>query len=136
VLTCAKSVRFAESQHRQIASLRRGADPLVEIHPEAAADRAIATGDWVRIVTPRGAVRARARLNPTLDPGVVCGQHGWWQECAELGLPGYPPYGPDSANLNLILSQTPADPVSGSSPLRASLCQIERIASDGRAPRE
>jgi anaerobic selenocysteine-containing dehydrogenase len=135
VLTCAKSVRFAESQHRQIASLRRGADPQVEIHPEAAADRAIATGDWVRIVTPRGAVRARARLNPTLDPGVVCGQHGWWQECAELGLPGYPPYGPDSANLNLILSQTPADPVSGSSPLRASLCQIERIASDGRAPR-
>ena len=34
---------------------------------------------------------------------------------------------PDSANLNLILRQTPADPVSGSSPLRASLCQIERI---------
>ena len=49
------------------------------------------------------------------------------QGCAELGLPGYPPYGPDSANLNLILRQTPADPISGSSPLRASLCEIERI---------
>ena len=128
VLTCAKSVRFAESQHRQIATLRRDTpDPQVEIHPDAAADRAIAAGDWVRIATPGGAVRARARLNSSLDPGVVCGQHGWWQECAELGLPGYPPYGPDSANLNLILRQTPADPVSGSSPLRASLCEIERI---------
>ena len=128
VLTCAKSVRFAESQHRQIATLRRATpDPQVEIHPDTAADRAIAAGDWVRIVTPNGAVRARARLNSSLDPGVVCGQHGWWQGCAELGLPGYPPYGPDSANLNLILRQTPADPVSGSSPLRASLCEIERI---------
>jgi hypothetical protein len=38
-----------------------------------------------------------------------------------------PPYGPDSANLNLLLPQTPGDPVSGSSPLRASLCEIERF---------
>jgi anaerobic selenocysteine-containing dehydrogenase len=128
VLTCAKSLRFAESQHRQVARLRRSTpDPQVEIHPDAAASRAIAAGDWVRIVTPNGAVRARARLNATLDPGVVCGQHGWWQGCDELGLPGYPPYGPDSANLNLVLRQTPADPISGSAPLRASLCQIERL---------
>jgi anaerobic selenocysteine-containing dehydrogenase len=135
VLTCAKSVRFAESQHRQIATLRHATpDPQVEIHPDAAAARAIAAGEWVRIVTPNGAVRARARLNSSLDPGVVCGQHGWWQECAELGLPGYPPYGPDSANLNLVLRQTPSDPISGSAPLRASLCEIERVAtlsSDG-----
>ena len=128
VLTCAKSVRFAESQHRQIATLRRATpDPQVEIHPDAAAARAIAAGDWVRIVTPNGAVRARARLNSSLDPGVACGQHGWWQACTELGLPGYPPYGPDSANLNLILRQTPSDPISGSAPLRASLCEVERI---------
>jgi anaerobic selenocysteine-containing dehydrogenase len=129
VLTCAKSVRFAESQHRQIAMLRKATpDPQVELHPDAAQARAIAAGDWVRIVTPNGAVRARARLNPSLDPGVVCGQHGWWQECAELGLPGYPPYGPDSANLNLILRQTPSDPISGSAPLRAALCEVERIS--------
>ncbi|HWH44464.1 MAG TPA: molybdopterin-dependent oxidoreductase [Thermoleophilaceae bacterium] len=134
VLTCAKSVRFAESQHRQIAALRRDTpDPQLEINPDAAAARAISAGDWVRIVTPNGAVRARARLNSSLDPGVVCGQHGWWQGCSELGLTGYPPYGPDSANLNLILRQTPADPVSGSSPLRASLCEVERIEPVGSA---
>jgi anaerobic selenocysteine-containing dehydrogenase len=128
VLTCAKSVRFAESQHRQIAMLRRATpDPQIEIHPDAAAARTISAGDWVRVMTPNGAVRARARLNSSLEPGVVCGQHGWWQACTELGLPGYPPYGPDSANLNLVLRQTPADPVSGSAPLRASLCEIERL---------
>ena len=81
-------------------------------------------GDWVRIRTPEGGVRARARLNKNLAPDVVCGQHGWWQACPEVDHPGYPPYGPESANLNLVLRQGPSDPISGSAPLRASLCDI------------
>ena len=86
--------------------------------------RGIAAGDWVALDTPHGRVRARAKLNPSLDPQVVFGQHGWWEACDELGLPGYPPYGPNSANLNLVLRQTPSDPISGSSPLRASVCNV------------
>ena len=128
VLTCAKSLRFCETQHRNIAALRGpNPDPEVEMHPDAAAARGIAAGDWVSIETPSGAVRAKAKLNSNIAPDVVCGQHGWWQSCPELGLPGYPPYGPDSANLNLVLSQTPSDPVSGSSPLRASLCEVSLL---------
>jgi anaerobic selenocysteine-containing dehydrogenase len=99
------------------------------VHPETARARGIAAGDWVRLDTPHGSVRARARLNASLDPQVVCGQHGWWQACAELGLPGYPPYGPGSANLNLVLRQQPSDPVSGSSPLRASVCDLAPLAA-------
>jgi anaerobic selenocysteine-containing dehydrogenase len=79
----------------------------------------------VRINTPNGAVRARARLNPGLDPGVVCAQHGWWQGCEALDLPASDPYEADGVNLNLVLRQTPSDPVSGSSPLRATLCDVE-----------
>jgi anaerobic selenocysteine-containing dehydrogenase len=125
ILTCAKSLWFCETQHRNLAGLRRAAqDPQVEVHPETARARGIAAGDWVRLDTPHGNVRARARFNASLDPAVVCGQHGWWQACAELGLPGYPPYGPGSANLNLVLSQQPSDPVSGSSPLRSSVCDL------------
>ena len=127
VLTCAKSLRYCESQHRQIAELRRAApDPQVEVHPDTAATRGITAGDWVRISTPNGAVRARARLNAGLDPGVVCAQHGWWQGCDELDLPPSDPFEPGGVNLNLVLRQTPSDPVSGSSPLRASLCDIAR----------
>ena len=59
----------------------------------------------MRIETPEGSVRARAKLNPTLDPEVVCGQHGWWQACEEIGAPAYDPFGSDGANLNLIISQ-------------------------------
>ena len=127
VLTCAKSLRYCESQHRQVAELRRAApDPEVEVHPDTAAARGISAGDWVRISTPNGAVRARAKLNVGLDPGVVCAQHGWWQGCDELGLPPSDPYERDGHNLNLVLRQTPSDPVSGSSPLRASLCDVAR----------
>jgi anaerobic selenocysteine-containing dehydrogenase len=125
VLTCAKSLRYCESQHRQVAELRRAApDPLVEVHPDTAAARGIEGGDWVRIRTPHGDVRARAKLNTGLDPGVVCAQHGWWQGCDELDLPPSDPYEPGGHNVNLVLRQTPSDPVSGSSPLRASLCDV------------
>ena len=131
VLTCAKSLFFCESQHRQIAKLRASApEPQVEVHPEAAAARGIAAGDWVRLSTPSGSVRARAKLNANLAPNVVVGQHGWWQACPELGNDGYPPFGDDSANLNLVLDQGPSDPVSGSSPLRASLCELGRVSTD------
>jgi anaerobic selenocysteine-containing dehydrogenase len=128
VLTCAKSLFFCESQHRQVRSLRSSApDPQVEVHPETAAARGIAAGEWARLSTPSGSIRARAKLNPNLAPNVVVGQHGWWQACPELGMDGYPPFGEDSANLNLVLDQGPSDPVSGSSPLRAALCELGRI---------
>lgn len=125
ILSSAKSLFFCETQHRQVAALRKSApDPLVEMHPSTAETRGIKAGDWVSLETPLGSVRARAKLNASLDPQVVFGQHGWWDACDELGLPGYPPYGPDSANLNLVLPQTPSDPISGSSPMRASVCQV------------
>jgi anaerobic selenocysteine-containing dehydrogenase len=125
VLTCAKSLRFCETQHRQVVELRSAVpDPQVELHPDAAAARGIDSGAWVRIDTPRGSVRARAKLNASLAPDVVCGQHGWSQGCEELGIPDEDPYAADGLNLNLVLSQTPSDPISGSSPLRSSVCQI------------
>jgi anaerobic selenocysteine-containing dehydrogenase len=96
------------------------------MHPEAAAARSVAAGDWVRIVTWLGSVRARVRLNESLDPQVVCGQHGWWEACPEVGAPGYPPFSEDGANFNLLIGFEALDPVSGSVPMRAYACEIER----------
>jgi len=132
VLTCAKSLHFCETQHRGIGTLRsRAPDPELELHPDTAAARGVGPRDWVEIATPMGAVRARAVLNSNLDPSVVVGQHGWYEPCEELDLPGHPPFGPGSANLNLVLSQTPSDPISGSSPLRAQVCEVQRLAEVG-----
>lgn len=128
VLTCAKHNLFCESQHRALPSLRRRArHPEVELHPEAAAGRGISSGDWVEIRTPAGEVRARARLNDTLAPDVVCGQHGWWQACPEIGAPGYDPFSPEGANFNLVIGNDAVDPVSGSVPHRAYLCEIRPV---------
>jgi len=127
ILTCAKNTLFCESQHRALPSLRRKAmDPEVEMHPTAAAARGIRPGDWVRIETPQGSIRARARLDATLDPRVVCGQHGWWQASPEIGAPAYDAFSAEGANLNLIIGNDAIDPISGSVPHRAYLCQIAR----------
>lgn len=127
ILTSAKDTLFCETQHRALPSLRRRArDPEVELHPAAAAERGIHPGDWVHIETPGGSVRARARLNDTLEANVVCGQHGWWQACPEIGAASYDPFSSDGANLNLIIGNEAIDPVSGSVPHRAYLCQIRR----------
>jgi anaerobic selenocysteine-containing dehydrogenase len=129
ILTCTKHPLFCESQHRALPSLRRKAmDPEVELHPRAAAERGIAAGDWVRIETPDGSVRARARLNDSLQPDVVCGEHGWWQACPEVGAPGYGPFDPDGANFNLLIGNGAIDPISGSVPHRAYLCQVRPAA--------
>jgi anaerobic selenocysteine-containing dehydrogenase len=125
VLTNAKPTLFCQTQHRALPSLRKRAPhPEVELHPTAAEARGIANGDWVALETPEGSVRVRARLNRELDPRVVVGEHGWWQGCKELGLPGYDPFGPTGANLNRIIGSLAFDPVSGTAAQRAYLCEI------------
>ena len=128
ILTTVKHTLFCESQHRALPSLRKRAlEPEVELHPQAAAERGIGPGDWVAIETPQGSVRARARMNDTLKPNVVVGQHGWWQASAEIGAPGYDPFSEEGANLNLIIGNEAIDPISGSVPHRAYVCEIRRV---------
>ena len=127
ILTSAKPTLFCQRQHRVLPSLRKRAPhPEVELHPSAARARGVTNGDWVAIETPEGRVRARARFNDNLDPRVVVGEHGWWQACTEIGAPGYDPFGPDGANLNLLIGTATLDPVSGTEPLRSYLCEIRR----------
>jgi anaerobic selenocysteine-containing dehydrogenase len=131
ILTSAKSSLFCQTQHHSLRSLRKRVPyPEVELHPAAAQAREVANGDWVSIETPEGSVRARARLNADLDPRVVVGEHGWWQGCAELGAPGYDPFGPTGANYNLLIGTAALDPVSGTASHRSYLCEIRPVANE------
>jgi hypothetical protein len=58
---------------------------------------------------------------------VVCGQHGWWQACPEIGAPGYDPFSAEGSSYNLVIGNDAIDPVGGSVPHRAYICQV-RIA--------
>ena len=86
-------------------------------------------GDWVAIETPEGSVRARARFNEGIDPRVVVGEHGWWQACAAIGAPGYDPFSPDGANINLILGVAALDPVSGTASHKSYVCEVRRTSA-------
>lgn len=133
VLTSAKVVHYCHGQHRHIPSLRRRSpDPEVSLHPDTAGQRGIADGDWVGIHTPHGRVQMRARLDAGLDPRVISAQYGWWQGNEALSLPAYASVGAGSANYNSLISDRAADPISGSTGLRSSLCEVVPIGATGK----
>ena len=131
-LTTAKAINFCHGQHRSLPSLRaKTPEPLVEINPEDAADLGISPRAPVCVETKVGAVTMKAQLNPELPPRVVRVMHGWWQGCPDLDLPGYDPFSPEGANINLIIDNAVIDPITGSVPHRSYPC---RIRAAGYAP--
>ncbi|PJX21055.1 molybdopterin oxidoreductase [Advenella sp. S44] len=127
VLTTAKSGWFVHSSHRHIASLRRKApDPQIYMSTDAARGREIDDGDWVLVHTPYGNVSMRAKVNGDLHENVAIAEFGWWQGCDSLGRTGSAIVGAESSNINAIMTDRHRDPVSGSVPLRASVCDIVR----------
>ncbi|MGH7817737.1 MAG: molybdopterin-containing oxidoreductase family protein, partial [Candidatus Binatia bacterium] len=125
VLTNAKFTTYIHSQLRGLPSLRKvSPHPSADIHPETAARYGIADKAWMEIESPRAKIRAKARVTDAIVPGVVCCQHGWWQECKALELPGYDSYGEGSANPSLLIGTEIADPISGSLPHRSFLCRV------------
>lgn len=129
VLTSAKSGYYCHSQHRSLASLRRKAPrPELDIPVALAAAHGIAAGDRVIVTTPAGSARFTARLNTGLHPRVVVGEFGWWQRCDPLGQPEIPALGAQGSNYNALIAADHIDPISGSVPMRAYRCRIERDA--------
>jgi anaerobic selenocysteine-containing dehydrogenase len=137
VLTNAKFTTYIHSQLRGLASLRKAAPhPTADIHPETAERYGISDKAWMIIESPRGSIRAKARVTDGICAGVICCQHGWWQECKELELPGYDSYGAGSANPSLLIGSDITDPISGSLPHRSLLCRVRPAepAHDGVHP--
>lgn len=131
VLTSAKLPQFCHSQHRNLPLLRRAVrEPGIAMNPDSASERGLEEGDWVRIRSPQGQVRARLQFDENLDRRVAVGQFGWWQPCPELDEPGYPPLAKDgsSANFGLLIDSENLDPISGSQPLRQYICEVEALS--------
>ena len=128
--TSFRLVQYLDVQHRNIPRLRRQVpEPFLEIHPATAAALDIADGEWVVVETPMGQIRLKAKAKDWLHPSTVAAAHGWWQECRELGFPGYDPFGPAGSNANLLVSNDVLDPISGSVPHRAQRCRVRKLAS-------
>jgi anaerobic selenocysteine-containing dehydrogenase len=127
VLTFFRLGQFCDEQHRHIPRLRRQVpEPLLEIHSHTATAAGIADGDWVVLETAIGRVKLKAKCNDALHPRVVATQYGWWQGCRELGLRGYDPFGPDGANVNLLIPNAAMDPISASVQHRSQMCRVRK----------
>ena len=125
VLTNAKITTFIHSQNRSLPSLRKAApEPAAELHPDTAGEHGVEHKQWMIVESPKGAVKVRANLTRRIIPGVVCVQHGWWQACRELELPGYNPFAGLGANPNGLVDAEYRDPISGSLPHRSFLCRV------------
>jgi anaerobic selenocysteine-containing dehydrogenase len=90
---------FLNSSFVNVRSLRDiEGEPVLEIHPDDAAARGIASGAVVRVFNDRGEYRCKARVSPRARPGVVNGLGVWWRK---LGLAG--------TNVNQVTSQKLTD---------------------------
>jgi anaerobic selenocysteine-containing dehydrogenase len=115
-----KKLEFFHSEMHQIRSLRkRHPDPIVEIHPVAAARLGISDGDWVHLESPYGRVRLKARLFDGIAPDVVNADHAWW-------YPEAPPpdYRWKESCANLLYGDDHFDPDTGAEPLKCYLCKV------------
>jgi anaerobic selenocysteine-containing dehydrogenase len=129
LITGRRSPGFFHSENRQLPWMRElHKDPLVEIHPEAAAVEGIREGDWVIIESPRGKVRQRAKLHAGMDPRIVSAEHGWW--FPEKKDPGH---GWDESNINILTDNAyeNCDPAMGATHVRTLLCRIYPEKSSG-----
>jgi anaerobic selenocysteine-containing dehydrogenase len=115
---------FFHTENRAPGPLRdKRPDPLVEIHPELAVEKAIQNGDWVRISSPRGFAVQRAVVTDRVPQNVVAAEHGWW--FPEMGKD----LGWDRSNVNMLTDNAyeTCDPAVGATNLRVLLCNIEKV---------
>jgi anaerobic selenocysteine-containing dehydrogenase len=90
---------FLNSTFVNVQSLRSTeGEPHLDLHPQDAAARGIASGDRVRIHNDRGTFTACARVTANTRPGLVVGLSIWWKKLAA-----------DGRNANEVTSQRLTD---------------------------
>jgi anaerobic selenocysteine-containing dehydrogenase len=86
LLTSKSALHFLNSSYANLPRHRQAErEPRLEMHPDDAALRGIADGDYVRVHNDRGEVSLRARLGDRVRPGVVSMPSGWWASLSPGG---------------------------------------------------
>jgi anaerobic selenocysteine-containing dehydrogenase len=97
-LLARKADNFLNSTFSNVASVQRMEEPgLLELHPQDAEARGIRDGHRVRVFNRRGELQLQARVNGTVQPGVVAATLNW----AKLT--------PGGSNINSLTSEKLTD---------------------------
>ena len=124
----AKTRYYCHGQQRALPSLRAKCPyPYLEIHSRKAQELSVVEGDWLWLETMYGKIKVRTKISEDISYTTVCTQHGWWQECSELGLPGFDPYSSDGSNVNLLYSAERMDPITGCLPIKGFPCNVTKV---------
>lgn len=74
-----RTVYTTHSQHVQLPWIREVApEPWLEISPEDAEARGIATDDVMEVFNDRGSYKVKALVTPEIKPGCLNQRQGWW----------------------------------------------------------
>ncbi|MBO0702373.1 MAG: molybdopterin oxidoreductase family protein, partial [Candidatus Dormibacteraeota bacterium] len=80
VMVSAKTaLHFLNSSYTMLPRHARREPPLVQVDPDDADRRGIATGDRVRVFNERGSIELEAQVGREVRPGVVSIPHGHWR---------------------------------------------------------
>ncbi|MCI8468999.1 MAG: molybdopterin-dependent oxidoreductase [Eggerthellaceae bacterium] len=126
--TGARKYTSFHSEHRMIDSLRQiDPWPIVQVHPDDAAKYGVVDGGWATLENMFGRCNMKVQVTPTIHPGVVMAQHGWWfpeEDAAEPNL-----YGVWKSNVNVMLAHKLNNPMGYGSIHKNMCCSIRPASS-------
>ena len=129
-----RSPAYFHSEHRMIPWLREiDPYPVVEIHPDTAAEQNIGNGEWVWVENWLGKCKLKAKITPIVPRWMIMATHGWWfpeKPAAEPSL-----YGVWESNINQLLPMNNQGKDGQGAPIKHLLCKIYKVngkeAEDG-----
>ena len=111
----ARPREYVHSQLRHIPQLlAREPEPVVDIHPDDAAQLEIGHGDCVRITTPKGRVEMKAGVSDIIAPGWLRLAWGWGDYKR-------------NGNLNDLTDDSQRDPITGTPSSRCFMCSVKKL---------
>lgn len=121
-----RHLRSNNSWMHNIEVLMKGAQRCtLQIHPDDAGSRGIASGDQVRVLAGSSMVEVMAEVTDTVSPGVVSLPHGWGHDLpgTQLQVAARRP----GVNSNLLADPAALDPLSGTSVLNGITVEVTAV---------
>ncbi|NQT47551.1 MAG: molybdopterin-dependent oxidoreductase [Chloroflexi bacterium] len=110
LITGTRDLEFWHTQHHRLPKLHsRNPEPRAEIHPDTAGKYGIGDGDMMIVENRIGSIEIKARITEDLLPDMVSVPHAWPEACE-----------------NMLVDDTPADPISGFVAFSGPLCRVRK----------
>jgi len=100
--------------------MKRAGEPRIELHPEDAAARGLATGELARVFNARGSFLATVEVSDRVRPGVIASTKGHWLKHVRGG-----------ANVNATVEERDAD-MGGGAIFHDNRVEVERAAVEAQ----